>query len=66
MGKQIRQIKLSNEEKAKLEKIANKRTGEQQMVLRSKIILLTAQGFSVEEIVRLYVKKSLTKNAPSI
>lgn len=51
MGKQIRQIKLSNEEKAKLEKIANKRTGEQQMVLRSKIILLTAQGFSVEEIV---------------
>lgn len=50
MGKQIRHIQLNDLKKSELEQIVNKRTSPQQMVLRSKIILFTAQGFSVDEI----------------
>ena len=50
MGKQIRHIQLTDLEKSELEQIVNKRTSPQQIVLRSKIILLTAQGLPVDEI----------------
>jgi len=52
MGKQIRMIQLSKMEKEHLEKIINKRTSPQQMVLRAKIILMTSSGFPISEIVR--------------
>lgn len=58
MGKQIRVIELSEFQKTELEKIVNKRTSPQQMVLRARIILLTSEGFSVEEITE---KLSTTK-----
>jgi len=50
MGKQIRNIQLTDTEKTKLEQITNKRTGEQQMALRAKIILMTFKGLAVDEI----------------
>lgn len=52
MGKQIRMIRLSESQTNQLEKLVNKRTTPQQMVLRARIILLTAEGFSVEEIMK--------------
>ena len=58
MGKQIRVIQLSESQKTELEKIVNKRTSPQQMVLRARIILFTSAGFSVEEITE---KLSTTK-----
>jgi transposase len=51
MGKQIKIIQLNKTEKEILEKITNKRTSPQQMVLRAKIILMTSTGFSVDETV---------------
>lgn len=51
MGKQIRMIQLSKPQREELEKIVNKRTGPQQLVLRARIILLTAEGYAVDEIV---------------
>lgn len=50
MGKHIRTITLTPDEKAQLEKVVNKRTSPQQQVLRAQIILMTSQGRSVEEI----------------
>lgn len=50
MGKQIKSIQLNETEKESLEKIINKRTSPQQMVLRAKIIILTSEEFSVTEI----------------
>jgi putative transposase len=50
MGKQIRNIKLTSSEEEQLQKIVRKRTSPQQKVLRAKIILFTAQGIKVEEI----------------
>ena len=50
MGRQILGIHLSIIEQDALEKIINKRTSPQQMVLRAHIILMTSQGSSVEEI----------------
>lgn len=50
MGKQIRSIQLSESEEFELEAIVRKRTSPQQMVLRAKIILFTAAGLSVDEI----------------
>lgn len=50
MGKQIRSIQLTETEKSELEAIVNKRTSPQQMVLRAKIIILTADGLSTDEI----------------
>src|SRR4030042_1197874 len=52
MGKQIRSIALAPHQKERLEKIVNKRTNPQQTVFRAKIILLTAQGLSVDEIMK--------------
>lgn len=52
MGKQIRYIQLSPSEQSQLEGIVRKRTNPQQLVLRAKIILLTAQGLSVDNIAR--------------
>lgn len=52
MGKQIRHIQLSPSEQSQLEKIVRKRTNSQQIVLRAKIIMLTAQGLPVDDIVR--------------
>lgn len=52
MGKQIRVIELSASERSELKSIVNKRTSPQQMVLRAKIILLTARGDSVEKIMQ--------------
>jgi len=58
MGNQIRQIQLDDTEQAYLEKIVSKRTSPQQMVLRANIILMTSQGYSVEEIMeRLHTTK---------
>ena len=50
MGKQIRSIQLTESEKSELETIVKKRTSPQQMVLRAKIIILTADGLSIDEI----------------
>jgi putative transposase len=50
MSKRIEQIKLDALEKEHLEKIVNKRTSPQQMVLRAKIILMTSKGISAGEI----------------
>lgn len=50
MGKQIRSISLAPRQREQLEKIVNKRTNPQQMVFRARIILLTAQGLPVDEI----------------
>ena len=50
MGKHIRTITLTHDEKAQLEKVVNKRTSPQQQVLRAQIILMTSNGCSVEEI----------------
>lgn len=44
MSKQIKKIDLTNEQLVELQTIANKRTASQQQVLRSKIILMTAEG----------------------
>lgn len=52
MGKQIKQIELSETERTSLEKIINKRTSPQQMVLRAKIIIMTSKGYSVPEIMK--------------
>jgi len=51
MGKQVRSINLTPTEQRQLEKIVSKRTSPQQMVLRARIILLTAQGCSVAQII---------------
>ena len=50
MGKQIKRIQLNEAEQTSLEKIINKRTSPQQMVLRAKIIIMTSEGFTVPEI----------------
>jgi len=50
MGKQIRQIQLTNYEHEQLKKIINKRTNPQQIVMRAKIIVMTSDGISVDEI----------------
>jgi transposase len=50
MGKKIRRIELSTSENQQLMQIVNKRTSPQQMVLRAKIILMTSEGLSVDEI----------------
>ena len=60
MGKQIRNIRLTDRERSDLEQIINKRTSPQQMVLRSKIILLTAEGLAVEEIMSKLETSKLT------
>ena len=52
VSKKIQQIELDAADKAYLEKIVNKRTSPQQMVVRAKIILMTSQGVSVGEITR--------------
>lgn len=43
-------IELSASQRTELEKIVNKRTSPQQLVLRARIILLTAEGMSVDTI----------------
>lgn len=60
MGKQIRRIQLTDHERSDLEQIVNKRTSPQQMVLRSKIILLTAQGHAVDDIMNKLETSKLT------
>ena len=50
MSKQICHIQLDDTEQSCLKKIINKRTSPQQMVLRARIILMTSQGCSVDEI----------------
>jgi transposase len=50
MGRQIRQISLTELEKGQLEEITRKRKSPQQMVFRANVILMTAEGLSVEEI----------------
>lgn len=52
MGKQIRYIQLSSLEQERLERIVRKRTSPQQLVLRTKVILMTAQGVSADTIAR--------------
>ncbi len=52
MGKQIRYIQLSSLEQERLERIVRKRTSPQQLVLRAKVILMTAQGVSADTIAR--------------
>jgi len=44
MAKQIKKIDLTEEQAKELKGIANRRTAPQQLVLRSKIILMTAEG----------------------
>lgn len=50
MGRQIRQILLTEAEREKLEEIVRKRTNPQQLVLRAKIILMTSEGLPLEVI----------------
>lgn len=49
MGSHISVIELTSSQRDELTKIVNKRTSPQQIVLRARIILMTAEGFSVEE-----------------
>jgi putative transposase len=50
MAKQIKKIDLSEEQVKELQSIANKRTAPQQSALRSKIILMTAEGVPAKKI----------------
>lgn len=50
MGKQIRYIELSPRQRERLERIVRRRTSPQQLVLRAKIILMTAEGVSADSI----------------
>jgi len=50
MGKQIKIIQLSEMEAKYLNRIINKRTSPQQLVLRAKIIMMTSQGRTIREI----------------
>lgn len=53
MAKQIKKIDLTSEQIVELQTIANKRTAPQQQVLRSKIILMTAEGIPAIKICKL-------------
>lgn len=53
MAKQIKRISLTDIQYQELQLIVNKRTAPQQQVLRSKIILMTAEGVSVKEICKV-------------
>lgn len=50
MAKRITKLDLTDEQIRELQNIANKRTAAQQLVFRSKIILMTASGISVANI----------------
>lgn len=50
MGRQIRQILLTDSERETVEKIVRKRTNPQQLVLRARIILMTSEGLPLEVI----------------
>jgi len=60
MGRQIKTIQLTDHQRSELEQIIHKRTSPQQMVLRSKIILLTAQGLAVNDIMTKLETSKLT------
>jgi len=53
MAKQIKKIDLTKEQIVELQTIANKRTAPQQQVLRSKIILMTAESIPAIKICKL-------------
>ena len=60
MGKQIRSIHLIDQQRSELEQVIHKRTSPQQMVLRSQIIVMTAQGLAVDEIMKRLGTSKLT------
>ena len=62
MAKQIKKINLIDKEIKELQSISNKRTAPQQLVLRSKIILMTAKGIPVHKICKeLNVSKVIVR-----